>query len=678
MIRQIFPLIAAMTTLLVVHAQGPQGPFPPDQWPGSIDKTKTVHYVSVGDAFAPPAETWITGNMSILSGGDQVTTPIKIGGFDGLKATGNYLNTADNDFSSWAEEEEIDILVQVYGDGALFNTAGEPRNFPFLMGTLPELAAPSGGQIPVEARNRQWNWVLFRVPNGTRGSDGSRFVGSIPANAQGATAAGGVNGGTLRMEGVPNLIVRVIAFGQKGAFGELEQVNQFAKATECPAEPDTNRAWLDISKNQSDHMQLADAGDQKVVFEDNVGPANDKRRAVRPSGAYMNFPVTENFLGAACRDPRAVKVCVEFYDDPALAGKTFGPEAYATDDKGGIGFVAASRRQTLKGTGRWIKRSWTVPAVSLFGVNVAPLTAGPRFFFEEGAPVAISRFELGIFRAGNHPLAGQDPLPECFEDPDWCTYGTFAEMDLATGKLDGLAPGSSGGDQEMIQEEGGPATDRRNGIRPARGDGSAQFQHIYLNFAITDEKLGPTSQPGVKLAICMTYYDDPNLVGAQFRPEVYISDKGGVEGFAFTGGDIAVRLEGTDTWRDAYFEINDVKFIGVNQGPQAAARFYVSDKIVFSKVRYGVIRPCDPNGVNPLASCKPVIPPVNPEISFTRNADGSLKIIWASSAADFALEQSQSLTAPNWMGVAEVPVVAGDQVSVTVKPSGSTYYRLRK
>ena len=41
---------------------------------------------------------------------------------------------------------------------------------------------------------------------------------------------------------------------------------------------------------------------------------------------------------------------------------------------------------------------------------------------------------------------------------------------IATGKLDGLAPGNSGGDQEMIQEEGGPANDRRNAIRPARGE----------------------------------------------------------------------------------------------------------------------------------------------------------------------------------------------------------------
>src|SRR5687768_7331121 len=119
--------------------QTPEGPFPPDQWPASADQTKTVHFVSVNDAFQPLGSTWLTGNMQILSGGDQVTTPIQIGGFSGLKVTGSYLNTADADFAEWADDAEIDILMQVYGDSALFQANGEPRNFNFLIGTLPDL-----------------------------------------------------------------------------------------------------------------------------------------------------------------------------------------------------------------------------------------------------------------------------------------------------------------------------------------------------------------------------------------------------------------------------------------------------------------------------------------------------------------------------------------------------------
>ena len=50
-------------------------------------------------------------------------------------------------------------------------------------------------------------------------------------------------------------------------------------------------------------------------------------------------------------------------------------------------------------------------------------------------------------------------------DPLICTeaYGNYAEMDLGDedpavpALLDGLEPGNSGGDQEMITEEAGPA-----------------------------------------------------------------------------------------------------------------------------------------------------------------------------------------------------------------------------
>lgn len=49
----------------------------------------------------------------------------------------------------------------MYGDAALFAANGKQRNFTFLTGTLPELDFPVGGSIPVAAKNKQWNWVLF-------------------------------------------------------------------------------------------------------------------------------------------------------------------------------------------------------------------------------------------------------------------------------------------------------------------------------------------------------------------------------------------------------------------------------------------------------------------------------------------------------------------------------------
>lgn len=654
-----------------LHAQDP---FPPDAWPATADTNAVVHHFSVDDALPAPGPGW-SPTLRVLTGGDQVAEPFAIGGLGGMKAQGNYVNIADSGYEAWAEVETIDILMLVYGDAALLNAQGEPRNFNFLTGILPELAAPVGGSLPVEVRNSKWNWVLFSVPNGIRGSDGLRLVGTVPANAQGDFSSGGVNGGTIRMEGVQNFTVRAIAFGPQGAFGPPDRFLVFAPADSCDPEPPTNLVFHDVSASTNQNFELLNAGDQTVTIEASVGPANDRRRAARADGTYMNFGISSNYLGQPCNDPRTMKICIEYYDDPALAGVRFGPEAFATDALGGVSFVPEASRETLRGSGQWQRRSWVVPAVNLFGVNTAPLTGGPRLIFEQ--PIFVSRVDLAVFRVGDHPLAGQDPLVDCYADPNICTdaYGNFAEMDLATGTLDGLAPGNSGGDQVMIQAEAGPVGDLRNAIRAAWDDGPTGFNHQYLNFAINDEKLGPTSQPNAHLAICVTYYDDPELVGVTFRPEVYQSERNGVLGLAFTPGSIAVALEGTGVWRDAYFELPDMKFNGVNQGPQAAARFTTSGKVFFSRVRYAVIRPCGPNaGVNLLEACKP--PPDAPPLTITR-VGATVRIAWPASYADFALRQSATIPAANWEAVSTAPVVEGDQNVVTLQPgTGTLYFQL--
>jgi hypothetical protein len=674
-------LLSSISALLLgsfaVAAQ--TGPFNPEEWPPTIDSAKTVHYISTDAAFAPPSGTWLADELEILNAGDNTTAPITIEGHDGVKTTGSYLNIADHSYGEWADNEVIDILVQVYGDDAVLNASGEPRDFTFLTGTLPELQFPVGGQIPVEGKNKKWNWVLFRIPNGIRASDGTRLVGSVPANAQGSTVFGGVNGGTIRFEAVPNLIVRLVAFGDEGAFGEPDAINQFFPPESCDPEPNTNLAGIDINANTADHVSVLNDGDQTVTFENNIGPTGDKRRAVRPDGTFLNFAISDQYLGKPCNDPRAVKVCLDFYDDPAFAGLDvrFGPEAYATDDKGGVGIFPPEQRQVLSGSGAWIRRSWTLPPANLKGVNAGSATAGPRFI-SENSQVFVSRYQIAILRAGEHPLAGQDPLSDCVADPNICTdaYGSFAELNLAQDVRNGIDTGSSGGDQEMIQEEAGPASDRRLAVRPARDDGSAGFQHQYLNFAILDEALGPSSQPPARLAICVTYYDDPALTGATFRPEVYQTERNGSVTFGFTDDSFLVTLEGTDTWRDAYWEINDMKFIGVNQGPQAAARFVVSDKVFFSGVRYGVIRPCGPNaGVNPLASCKP---PPDLTLAAALTADKKIRLSWPTSAEGFSVQATSNLGAPQWTPINAAPTVQGDLNVVEITPTGTTFYRLAK
>lgn len=313
--------LTALLGCLSSYAQ--TGPFDPEKWPTTALSAKLVHFVSTDTAFTPLGANWVEG-LQILTGGDQVTAAITIGGHQGLKVTGSYLNIADPSFTDWADKDTIDILMQVYGDAALLNASGNPRNFNFLTGVLPNLSFPIGGSLPVEVNNKKWNWVLFRIPNGLRPDGVSRYVGSIPEGAGGGSGAGGVNGGTIRVESVPNMIVRLVAFGEQGAFGEPEQVNVFAAGETCDPEPETNRVFVDANTRTNFHLTILNDGDQTVAYQDNVGPAGDRRRAVRAEGTYMNFGITDYYLGKPCNDPRSIKIGVEFYDDPALTGTVFG------------------------------------------------------------------------------------------------------------------------------------------------------------------------------------------------------------------------------------------------------------------------------------------------------------------------------------------------------------------
>ena len=282
-----------------------------------------------------------------------------------------------------------------------------------------------------------------------------------------------------------------------------------------------------------------------------------------------------------------MKVVAEYYDDPALAGIVFGPEAYITAGDE-IAFFSANKRTTLEGTGKWLEAEWYVPDVKFKGVNVSTQAAA-RFVFD--GPVYISRLRLGVIRTSGM-YEGIDPIPDSYPfDAD--PYEIYAELDHNTGLKEGLDVGSSGGDQEyLIEVNIGPANDQRTALRPALGEGTDPFDR-FVNYSILDEWFGPSSQPNAVFKVAVEYYDDPALIGESFGPEVYQSSVNGTVQFKFNPTNQRVVLEGTDTWRTAAWQIDDMNFSGVNQGPQAAARFWYSDNgaIYVSRVRYAVIRP---------------------------------------------------------------------------------------
>ncbi len=227
-------VLAAAAVTFGFSQRGQRGPFDPEKWPPTIDAMKTVHYISTDGALQPPSGTWAP-NLKFLTGGDHATEKTTAGGKDCVRIAMFKFNTADDAYATWANEHSVDVLIQFWGDDKILDEKGAPRYFNFLTGTLPEPIAMDGGEIPASANNGKWNWALFRVSNGLRHMDGGRLIGTIHPKAKGDTQItevsrlSGQNGGTIRLDGLPNVKIRVVAFGQKGAFGHPGQINRFEK-----------------------------------------------------------------------------------------------------------------------------------------------------------------------------------------------------------------------------------------------------------------------------------------------------------------------------------------------------------------------------------------------------------------------------------------------------------------
>ena len=602
--RRIFA-IAALVTLLsgVSKLDAQTGPFGPTNWPPTINANAVVDYfvVDPNAVFNSPAG-W-SQTVSFAGGGDQAYQTATFAGLIGDQSTSAFMNIADSNFAIWANEPTIDILLQVYGNDTLYNANGTGKSIFFLEGALGSETAISAGVTPPGANNSHWNWMLFSITNSINPVTGTRRVGNVPDPTKPGVGSGGVNNGTLRIQGVPGITIRAVALGQAGAFGTSNQVNVFLPPPVCAPEPAINLAFVDINAGVTNHLLVLNDTDQTVSYQNNVGPAGDLRKAVQATATYMNFGITSNYLGAPCNSSRPMKVCVEFYDDPALTGASFGPENYASDATGSTATYTGPP-YTLPGSGQWVKLAFWIPAVNLVGVNTAPLTGGPRLIFNGGFPF-IDRIELGVVRTGTNALAGLDPDPSYLMNPLICTsnYLYYAELDLHAGITNGLDVGSSGGDQTMLVEMAGPPSDMRLSVRPDAGNNNLQF-------TILNQIFGPSYQDNADVTIAITYYDDPAIAGATLKPQVYQSWVYGVSSITFPVApyNTSVTLQGSGAWKQAYFELSNVNFKGVNQGPQSLVRYQTtrasqtdpaSGNVHVSRVRYDVVRPCGPyQGIN--------------------------------------------------------------------------------
>ncbi len=604
---------AAIWALSPAPTQAQTGPFSPSDWPPTINTSATVDYVIIDPnaVFTTPAG-W-NANLILAGGGDQTYSGITLNGLFGDQMTSDNLNIADPNYTMFANVPVIDILLQVYGNSSLYNADGSGKGVGILEGQLNYLTTPSAGTVPLGANNGVWNWMLLSVTNPVDPATTFRYVGDTSYPQQVNGQYGGVNGGTLRVQGIGvGLTVRAIALGPQGVFGTSNQVNVFTAAATCAAEPPVNLTYVDFNQGVSNYLTVIDDANQGYTFavQSGVGPAGDLRTAIQTTSGLMNFGILSNYLGLPCNTPRTMKLGLEVYDDPNLVGTQIMPAQFATDSQGDLGSYAGSP-YTLTGTGKWLKLGFWIPAVDLVGVGTAPLTGGPTLSFLNGFPY-IDRIELGIIRAGTNALAGQDPEPDYYMNPLICTtnYGYYAEWDPHDGITNNVIVGNSGGDQNMIVTNVGPAGDQRLAVAPAPGSGDNLIQ-----FALQNNVFGPSLQDNANVSIGVTYYDDPTLAGAQIGLNAYQTFVNGVTtiiGAPPAPYNVRAVLQGTGKWVDAYFYLADVNFYGVNQGPQSVVRLSTTPAVaankdtgdVFvSRIRYDVIRPCGPfEGINMLQS----------------------------------------------------------------------------
>ncbi len=223
-------LMTMGTTALQTQA----APFAPTNWPPTISSNATVHYFIADPKAAFATRPDWKQSLSFAEDGDQTFDTVTHNGLTGDKSTDAFMNIADSNYMAWTNTPVIDVLLQVYGDDKLYD-GSEGKEVTFRIGALGNENPVSGGSVPAGANNGQWNWILFSVANDVDPATGKRYVGNVPDSSQPGTDNGGVNNGTIRIEGVSGITIRAVAIGSEGAFGTAKQINVFAPV--APAAP---------------------------------------------------------------------------------------------------------------------------------------------------------------------------------------------------------------------------------------------------------------------------------------------------------------------------------------------------------------------------------------------------------------------------------------------------------
>lgn len=103
----------------------------------------------------------------------------------------------------------------------------------------------------------------------------------------------------------------------------------------------------------------------------------------------------------------------------------------------------------------------------------------------------------------------------------------------------------------------------------------------------------------------------------------------------------------------------------------------LSDKVHFTRIRYGVIRPCGPfAGINPLEDCKPEEAPT---LILALDDNGTITLQWDGDSNSFVLEATPELLEAAWTPIGATPTLSDGISSIKLPADApSAYFRLRQ
>jgi len=219
-----------------------------------------VHYVSTDGAFAPPAPLALTRSFPYSTRRRPGDGAITIGGHNGVKETGNFLNVKDLTYTDGRRMTPLTFLVGRFTETRPAGRRGNLATSRILTG-CGSSASPSGARSPSSARTASGTGSSSGYPTtACEGRRRKRFVGSVPEPARSGQAPPGGESRRPRFRfggGCTGLIVRVGGLRREGRLRRAGRHEPVRAARGVPGgAPRPTWSPADIAAARANHLEV--------------------------------------------------------------------------------------------------------------------------------------------------------------------------------------------------------------------------------------------------------------------------------------------------------------------------------------------------------------------------------------------------------------------------------------